>query len=411
MADFSAEDRALLDAVRAAPDDDGPRLVAADAWDDRGDPRGRFVRVQLALATLPPFDGRRGPLEREEATLLTRHGDAWSAPLAGLASGVVFRRGFVNEVNLTARQFVAHADAVFAVAPVRHLHLLDAGRGLASVLASPRLARLDALTVFAQYLGGAGGIAEALRGATSLTSLRALHLGRNRLTDDDLAALTRCPFADSLETLDVHDNPVTDAGAARLGEPGSFPRLRRLDLGRTAVGPQVAAAVATAPHRPTFERVSLAGNAAVGRLSADGVDLLRIPILDLSDTGLTVLGLNRLVAASSGATVRRLSVSGNTLGNGGAAVLADSAAFRELRDLDLRHNELTAESVERLAAATALGHLERLDVTQNPIEPLGWAAFLTARGLKSLKRLDLPAAGMARRLREALEGQYQPRAA
>jgi uncharacterized protein (TIGR02996 family) len=411
VADISSEDRALLDAVRAAPDDDGPRLVAADAWDERHDPRGRFVRVQLALATLPPFDYRREPLAFEERILLARHAEEWSAPLAGLASGVVFHRGFVHEVNLTARQFLTHGDAVFAAAPVRHLHLLDAGRNLAAVLASPLLARLDALTVFAQYLGGPGGIAAALRGAKSLTGLRRLYLGRNRLTDDDVATLTQGPFADGLESLDLHDNPITDAGTLRLAEAGVFPRLRRLDLARTAVGPHACAAVATAGHRPTLDALRLAGNASVGRLSADGVPLLRVASLDLSETGLTVLGLNRLVAAASAADVRTLNVSGNTLGDGGATVIAAAETFAGLRDLDLRHNELTAEGVERLAASPVLGPLERLDVTQNPIEPLGWAALLTAKGLKSLRRLELPAAGMARRLHEALEAKYQPRIA
>ncbi|MEZ4237102.1 MAG: TIGR02996 domain-containing protein [Myxococcota bacterium] len=34
-------DERLLDAVRAAPDDDAPRLVYADRLLERGDPRGR----------------------------------------------------------------------------------------------------------------------------------------------------------------------------------------------------------------------------------------------------------------------------------------------------------------------------------------------------------------------------------
>jgi uncharacterized protein (TIGR02996 family) len=406
VADFSAEDRALLDAVRAAPDDDGPRLVAADAWDDRGDPRGRFVRVQLALATLPPYDPRRPDLAAEERALLARHGDEWSAPLAGLASGVAYRRGFVHALNLTARQFFAHADRVFEAVPVRHLRLLDAGRSLTRVFASPFLTRLNALTVFAQYLGGPGGLAAALRGAPSLAGLTRLSLGRNRLTDDDVAELVRCPFADRLESLDLHDNPITDAGVARLGEPGAFPRLARLDLGRTGVGPTVAAAVATAPHRPTLQSLGLAGNVAVGRLSSDAVRLLDVAVLDVSETGLTVLGLNRLVAASERATVRVLRANGNSFGDGGAGVVATSPAFVELRDLGLRHNEVTAEGAERLATSPVLGRLERLDLTHNPIEPLGWGAFLSPPGLRRLKRLDLPEAGLARRLRDALEGKY-----
>src|SRR5947209_2863533 len=41
-------------AVLAAPDDDTPRLVFADWLEEQGDPYGEFVRVQVALAALPP---------------------------------------------------------------------------------------------------------------------------------------------------------------------------------------------------------------------------------------------------------------------------------------------------------------------------------------------------------------------
>ena len=44
------EEAALLDRVCADPDDDGPRLVFADWLDERNDPRGEFIRVQVALA-------------------------------------------------------------------------------------------------------------------------------------------------------------------------------------------------------------------------------------------------------------------------------------------------------------------------------------------------------------------------
>ena len=39
-------DDAFLQAIRDAPDDDAPRLIYADWLDERGDPRGEFIRVQ-----------------------------------------------------------------------------------------------------------------------------------------------------------------------------------------------------------------------------------------------------------------------------------------------------------------------------------------------------------------------------
>jgi uncharacterized protein (TIGR02996 family) len=37
----------LFSAVVATPDDDAPRLVLADALEERGDPRGRFISLQV----------------------------------------------------------------------------------------------------------------------------------------------------------------------------------------------------------------------------------------------------------------------------------------------------------------------------------------------------------------------------
>src|SRR5262245_19136870 len=42
----------LLAAIAADPDDDTPRLVLADYLDERDDPLGEFIRLQMALEPL-----------------------------------------------------------------------------------------------------------------------------------------------------------------------------------------------------------------------------------------------------------------------------------------------------------------------------------------------------------------------
>ena len=51
------DDRALLGAVLEAPADEAPRLVYADWLEERGDPRGAFLRAEAAASRLP----RDGP--------------------------------------------------------------------------------------------------------------------------------------------------------------------------------------------------------------------------------------------------------------------------------------------------------------------------------------------------------------
>ncbi|MCB9672082.1 MAG: TIGR02996 domain-containing protein [Alphaproteobacteria bacterium] len=84
----------LLAAVVAAPDDDGPRLVLADALLERGDPRGELIRLQC----LPRLDVD----QRVRATMLVRtHWREWAAGLQDvLADPPVFARGFAHRVVL-----------------------------------------------------------------------------------------------------------------------------------------------------------------------------------------------------------------------------------------------------------------------------------------------------------------------
>jgi uncharacterized protein (TIGR02996 family) len=91
MTSDSMTDVALLAAIRAAPDDDAPRLVYADWLDEHGQPeRAEFIRVQCELAR------RESPALRErEAELLATHHDAFAGPLAAPHLRFRFHRGFI----------------------------------------------------------------------------------------------------------------------------------------------------------------------------------------------------------------------------------------------------------------------------------------------------------------------------
>src|SRR5262245_55536383 len=86
----------LLAACKADPNDDGLRLILADWLEERGDPRGAFVRLQVERSRLRDWDARQADLARREAALLRRHRAAWLGALAGRCAGETFRRGLVT---------------------------------------------------------------------------------------------------------------------------------------------------------------------------------------------------------------------------------------------------------------------------------------------------------------------------
>jgi uncharacterized protein (TIGR02996 family) len=178
-----------LRAVLALPDDDGPRLCAADWWDEQGAAeRAEFVRVQVTLAANPGLEHCTeasanwcpvcgdcrcpGPEESkcDEACPLHRpdspHGEyealwrrerelrtydniiswlpvvePWGAFLSATCASHLgpgdahccngpspiaraeFRRGFVEEITVSAAGFLAHADALTAACPLRRVRL------------------------------------------------------------------------------------------------------------------------------------------------------------------------------------------------------------------------------------------------------------------------------------------------
>ena len=407
---MGTDDEPFLRRIRAYPDDDGPRLIFADWLDERGDPdRAAFIRVQIALAGLPVDDPQRSALLAAERALLDRHAPVWAAPFRGLATGLEFRRGFVDEARVPAAVFVRRAARLFAAGPVRHLHLLDLGGALPAAFASPYLGRLSALTVYAQHAGD--GLGRAVAGSPHLGGLKALYLGRNRLRDAGVAALAGSSGLTSLETLDLSENDLSESGARAVAAAFHWPHLRELDLCHNRLGPDGAATLAASARLGGVRRLGLADTGLGGSGDTGGglADLLRVPALDLGGNGLGPADLKALLSAPARGPVglTHLDLSHNDLGEPGVRVLAESPVLAGLASLRLIGCNVTDEAAGVLAGSPYLDRLAELDLGNNPVGDVGFRAFLEGPGLKGLRRLVVPGVGVSPRTRAAL-GQRFP---
>jgi uncharacterized protein (TIGR02996 family) len=152
----------LLRRILLEPDDDAPRLVLADWLEEYGDDddraRAAFIRVQVELTSpcrLGYSDAYHvddvcvacDPLARREQELLHDHASGWANELLPdrrvstddpegmrvrvharkeadvLRFHALFRRGFVEVIELDAAGSLAHADALLAAAPLREVRL------------------------------------------------------------------------------------------------------------------------------------------------------------------------------------------------------------------------------------------------------------------------------------------------
>jgi uncharacterized protein (TIGR02996 family) len=123
-------DEAFLQDIIESPDDDSLRLIYADFLDERGDPRGEFIRVQCELARLSAANPRRTELVARERELLEQHEEAVatlleSPHISGLRSLSLHENaiGSTGLAAIAASPLLGHLLA--AAAALGRLSMLD----------------------------------------------------------------------------------------------------------------------------------------------------------------------------------------------------------------------------------------------------------------------------------------------
>lgn len=150
----------LFNAILQNPEDMTLRLIYADWCDERGDPRGEFIRVQCELATHPGPPMANRPLRQREAELLEAYRREWNGeihrrlaetPLRNriqVRRGAIrrweYRRGFVEFLVLEAKTLLQHPEVLSQIGPINTLRILRPARRMKElfILKSPALQRM-----------------------------------------------------------------------------------------------------------------------------------------------------------------------------------------------------------------------------------------------------------------------------
>lgn len=206
----------FLHAIREHPDDDVTRLAFADWLMERGDEasaaRGELIQAQVRIARQtegdPPADwaitDRLPDLRAREQALLDRYEGAWARPIVPFVENYQFRRGFVESITLDEQQFLQHADALFAFAPIRRVRF--AAPLSPQLLASPLLRRVSELDLSGLLLHD-GGLRDVLN-CPHLVNLTWLDLGGCGLGPLGIALLAGSPLLARLKHLNLACNPL-----------------------------------------------------------------------------------------------------------------------------------------------------------------------------------------------------------
>jgi len=330
MSDEESFMRAIID----NPADDHLRLVYADWLEERGDPRGEFIRIQMELEQ-PSLDERgRLSLVIREKELLALHGKSWSGPLEGLASSYSFRKGFVDSAALTAAAFVSAGETLLRQTVVRRLWLREIG---------------DAAYYFQSELFG---------------NLIGLTLDGNRLGSYELELILDDMPA-SLQELSVNDCGLALEGARIVAFAGLRRNLQRLAMSYNPIG-------------------DLGLQAFCGSTDQYPLRALEVAGCDIGDTGFRALASSKLLAG-----LHRLDISANTPGSRALRNLVSSRRASELRELNLSQTGMDTMGVRALVECTHFAHLETLNLANNQISPGGARLLAESPNLKGLKSLNL----------------------
>jgi uncharacterized protein (TIGR02996 family) len=312
----------FLQAIHDDPDNDDLRLVFADWLEERGNPRGELMRLQVWRGPAAPARGERTQRVRE---LQARHGREWLGPLHSRlrdwsAVGGLFR------VDLDLHDYWAALDAVPLDDP-RWLWVDGVKLRAGSLGARAALRRLELpplavgldLSGNHLHIDAAGTLADSRR----LTPLRHLALGFNSLGDCSVPVLAASPYLPRLASLDLSRNGLTAAAVTALSGSPYLAELRHLALAGNALGPEGASRLAQSPF--------------VARLTS----------LNLGETGIDNRAALELARSPYVAKVKALDLRDNAIDAGTAAVvrmrLGERVAITALPDPPPQRYRWTAE--------------------------------------------------------------------
>lgn len=401
---LSTDEQAFHQMILRNPDDEVPRLICADWLEERGDPRGEFIRVQCALEGSVRRDLGRPALLARQAALLQQHGDEWRRPFARLVEVAEFRRGFVEVVRLTARAFIRSAARLFRLAPIRRVELTKLAGVVSELADCPELANVVELDVSGNELGSRG--LRPLFASPHLTGLRRLELSNCGIDPFGVRFLAEAPMLAGLHTLDLARNGLGAPGAEALAASPNLSGLRELNLHGNGIAVAGIRALAASNRLGPLVTLRLGdnylGEGTIALTAWPG--LHRLTTLDLSGNLLHNAEAEALASSRFLRELQALDIGVNRIGDRGAELLAGSrGVFDSLVSLRLTRNEIGDRGALALAHATGLAALRELDLAENRIGESGGQALATSA---SLTRLVLDGGRLTTATRRELRERY-----
>jgi len=307
---------AFLREAKENPDDDAPRFILADWLEDRGDPRGEFVRLQVEAARRESEGDDARELFVQAGALYQLHSAEWLGNIASHTRSF-FKRGLVG-LSADPRRFLGRTwqqqagserwewVECVSLEPVDtdilkrlvnspllpsvgnldlHLRSRASLEYLAHLMHSSAVAGLRSLSLEGEiepdFFCDLGQI---LASSQRLAGLRQLYLEVIPFGPEAARDLADSPFLGRLHTLTFVGCDIGDEGLRSLSQSPHLGHIRHLTLECDDFSEEGIKALIASRHLGQLETLSLIGNAfpeATIRLLREAPPLRRLRKLDI----------------------------------------------------------------------------------------------------------------------------------
>ncbi len=394
----------LVEGIVKDPDNDDLRLSYARRLATEGNVLGRFIEWSVNAA-------RSGDAERADfdTTEPIDERDFLPDDLHAAVNCPAFKRGFVEETGLYARELEGHVHELFRALPLlRRITVYaqqygrDPDASLRSLLALFRVeqfARIEKLWLPSDWKGQGDSLARALADLASARGLRELDLSSSDISRVGITALLtsqhltrlnslRITFSaldrdalvaiadhgERLESLWLWKNGLNSRAIEPLCASMCLARLKMLRLSQNEIGAAGGLAIANAATLPVLEFLEVddqTPETVVHLATTRRLPRLRILLVSGRKLG-RKLG-SALGRATPTHALDELNLYGALMGDKGVADFCNSSFLiaAEVTRLNLGGNEITDRGAAELARAPSLRRLKSLDLSHNKITEKG----------------------------------------
>ena len=389
---------ALLNAAKAEPDDDTPRLVLADWLQEQSAPadvaRGEWLRNLVEANRLIPEDPRRGGLVRRAKELWQQNRMAWAAPLYQVGyelpdDEATFRGGFLSPSAygtdvLRKKGLAIVGSEVFAWITGLNFQRFTSIQ-MTKLLASPIIESITSLS-FSSWVALRPYDFEKIAANDRVGKLKTLHTHHARVFMRGAVALARSPHLGGLRHLHLWNETIRDGGFAALCNSEHLNELRSLVVPNNELTYHSARAFAAGTGLPALTELHLGGTNTIGWE-----------------------GTRFLVSSERSGRLKKLNLWSTDVGDAGVEAITRAGHMNRLTHLDLSSNLISNRGVVALAGAAHLATLEELNLRRNSIAGAGALALAESPHLTKIRRLDVSANNIGAKAGDALRERFGPR--